>query len=90
MNSDAIKSNITRAAGIVLAWAAGRYHLSPDQVGAMMSDVGYVGSAAAFGYGVYQHFGMKKVPEAAVAVIPPVGANPTPPAGATVTGKVVG
>ena len=65
MNADEIKSSITRAAGIVLAWAAGRYHLSADQVGAITSDIGYIGSAAAFAYGLYSHWNMKKVPETA-------------------------
>lgn len=68
MNSDEVKSNITRAAGIGLAWAAGRYHLSSDSVGLVMSDVGYVGSAAAFIYGVVQHWNMKKVPETAKVI----------------------
>lgn len=95
MNADEIKSNTTRAASIVLAWAAGRYHLDPTQVGAMMSDVGYVGSVGAFFYGMYQHFGMKKVPEASVAVqVKGIESETSPGAGvavgAVVTGKVVG
>lgn len=65
MNSDEIKSSIARAAGIVLGWAAGRYHLDPTQVGAIMSDVGYLGAAAAFVYGLFNHWNMKKVPETA-------------------------
>lgn len=68
MNADEIKSNITHFAGIMLAWAAGRYHLSSDQVSAMMSDVGYIGAAAAFVYGMYAHWNMKKVVETAKVV----------------------
>lgn len=89
MSPDAIKSNITRAAGIGVGWLAGRYHLDPTQVGAMMSDAGYVGSVAAFAIGAYQHWGMKKVPETSVAIAAP-GVSGPPPVGATVTGKVVG
>jgi len=78
MNADQVKAGITHAAGIALAWAAGRYGLSPDQVGAMMSDVGYVGSIAAWSYGVYAHYGMKKVSSSATAIMtgdPPIAKN---------------
>jgi hypothetical protein len=64
MNSDEVKNAVTHVATAVLAWAAGRYHLSPDQVGAMMSDAGYVGTGLALAAGWYQHFRMKKVPDA--------------------------
>ena len=68
MNTDQVKAGITHAAGIALGWAAGRYGLSADQVGAMMSDVGYVGGIAAWLYGVYAHYGMKKVASDTTAV----------------------
>lgn len=95
MTPDALKSNITRAAGIALGWVAGRYHLDPTQVGAMMSDVGYLGTGAAFIYGAYQHWGMKKVPETSVAVqVRGIESETSPGSGvavgAVVTGKVVG
>lgn len=75
MNPDEVKNAATHVATAVLAWAAGRYHLSPDQVGAMMSDLGYVGTALALAAGWYQHFRMKKVP-----VAPPAPAAPKPSA----------
>lgn len=93
MTPDALKSNITRGAGMALAWAAGRYHLDPTQVGAMMSDAGYVGAVAGFVYGVVQHWGMKKVPENSTAIdVRPGNVVPAPgsPIVATVTGRVVG
>lgn len=90
MTPDALKSNITRAAGIALGWVAGRYHLDPSQVGAMMSDVGYVGTGAAFLYGAYQHWGMKKVPEASVAIAPATPGDAAAPVGTMAAGKVVG
>lgn len=93
MNSDSIKSSITRAAGIAVGWLAGRYHLDPTQVGAMMSDAGYVGSVAAFAVGAYQHWGMKKVPETSIAIAvaksDPVSVA-QPGDHVEVTGKVVG
>jgi hypothetical protein len=70
MNSDEVKNAVTHVAAAVLAWAAGRYHLSADQVGAMMSDAGYVGTVLAVAAGWYQHFRMKKVPDASPAAVP--------------------
>jgi len=65
MNQDAVKSNVTRFLVGALGYCAGRYHLSGDQVLAIASDGGTI---AAFLYGAYQHWGMKKVPAAAVIV----------------------
>jgi hypothetical protein len=62
MTQDAIKANVVRALTGLLGYAAGRYHLSTDQVGAVVSDIGYVGMAAAWCYGAFAHWGMKKVP----------------------------
>jgi hypothetical protein len=71
MTADELKSHVVRAGTGLLAYAAGRYHFSVDQVGAITSDIGYVGSAAAFLYGGYLHWGMKKVPDTAIVT----GAN---------------
>lgn len=68
MNGDELKSNITRGAGIALGWAAGRYHLSTDTIGLIMSDVSYAGAVVAFGYGLFSHWNMKKVPETAKVI----------------------
>lgn len=68
MNGDEAKAHFMTAAVGVLSWAAGRYHLSQDQVGAIMSDVGYAGAAIAFLVKVASHWNMKKVPEAARVV----------------------
>ena len=96
MITDATKSNVTRLLGMLLAWAAGRYHLSTDQVALIASDVSYVGAAAAFAYGMFEHWNMKKVPDNSTAlklpasvVVPPVGQsiNLTPAQGLA---KVVG
>jgi hypothetical protein len=65
MNQDAVKSNVTRFIVGALGYCAGRYHLSGDQVLAIASDGGTI---AAFLYGAYQHWGMKRVPETAVVV----------------------
>jgi len=92
MNSDQIKSAITHFAGIGLGWAAGRYHLSTDQVGAVMSDIGYAGAVAAWLAGVWQHKGMIKVP-AAAAIFLVIGAalafNASPASAADVSPPVV-
>lgn len=95
MNADETKSAVTRVAAPVLAWMAGRYHLDPSQVAAMMSDVGYVGTGLAVAVGFYQHWGMKKVPAASVAVeVKGIESETSPGSGvavgAVVTGKVVG
>lgn len=69
MNADEVKSNVTRLAIGGLGFLAGRYHLSGEQVAAIASDAGM---AAAFLFGVYQHWGMKKVPELSRVVGPPM------------------
>jgi hypothetical protein len=92
-NKDEFKSNFTHASGIALAWVAGRYHLSTDQVAMLSSDVGYIGMVVAFGYGMFAHWGMKKVPfnSQAVQGLPtaPVGAS-IPLAPLSGAAKVVG
>lgn len=68
MNSDEIKSHILKIIGYGAAWAAGRYHLSQDQVAMIMSDGGYVAAAVAFVGGVALHWNKKLVPENATVV----------------------
>jgi len=68
MNKDEVKSNVTRFLGIILAYAAGRYHFSQETIGLVTSDIGYVGAIAAFLYGPYDHWNMKKVAETAKVI----------------------
>jgi len=75
MNTDELKTHVMTLCATVLAWLAGRYHLSPDQTGAIMSDLSYLGTAAALVGGVWAHWNMKKVPEMA-RVVPPAVPNP--------------
>lgn len=67
MDTGNVKSHVTKMACIGLGWVSGRYHLSGDQVLAIAGDLG---SAAAFAYGVFAAWGMKKVPQTAVAIEP--------------------
>lgn len=67
MDAGNVKSHVTKAACIGLGWVSGRYHLSGDQVLAIAGDAG---SVAAFAYGVFAAWGMKKVPQTAIAIEP--------------------
>lgn len=78
MTPDELRSNIVRGAVGLLGYAAGRYHFSTETIGLITSDIGYAGSVAAFAYGGYLHWGMKKVAaDAIVSATRTVGANTT-------------
>lgn len=91
--NDSQKAAITHAAGIALGWLAARYSLSPAQYAAIASDLSYVGAAVAWCYGVYAHYGMKKVPVTSTAIHLPSGPldiGSVIPVGANAAVKVVG
>ena len=72
LNKDEVKSGIIRLGCVVTGWMAGRYHLSQETVGLMMSDIGYAGSIIAFALGTADHWNMKKVAETAKVVVTPL------------------
>jgi hypothetical protein len=88
---------VTKIVILLLGWVSGHY--LPPELGASLaayapSIAAGVGAAAAFAYGAYKAYGMKKVPVTATALALPI---PPPPVGSTVnltpmtgTVKVVG
>lgn len=86
MNPDEIKSLLIKIGVLVLTSIATKYHISGDTVTAVVTDLADV---AVLGYGIYDHWNEKKVPETAVVVQPAPGTPTTPPAGKTITGTVI-
>lgn len=60
MNTDALKSIAGKAALVLGTHLATRYHISGETISAVTADVATVAAGV---YGVYSHWGMKKVPE---------------------------
>ena len=60
MNSDEIKSLVVKILLVVFSSLAAKYHISGDTVTAVASDVADLG---VIGYGIYDHWNMKKVAE---------------------------
>ena len=65
MNSDEIKSLVVKILLVVFSSLAAKYHISGDTVTAVASDVADLG---VIGYGIYDHWNMKKVAETAKVV----------------------
>jgi uncharacterized membrane protein YebE (DUF533 family) len=71
MNSDEIKSLIVKVLIMVLTPIATKYGIDGD---AVASGAAAVASLAVLGYGIYDHWNMKKVPETAQVI--PVRPDP--------------
>lgn len=67
MNADALKSHLMSAAAMAVSWLAGRYHLSADQSGALLSDLGYLSMVVVAFCKIASHWNMRKVPAAIAA-----------------------
>jgi hypothetical protein len=65
MNADEIKSLAVKVALVIFSSLAAKYHISGDTVTAIASDVA---DLAVLGYGIYDHWNQKKVPETALVV----------------------
>lgn len=99
MNSDEIKSMVTRIIIVACSGLATKYGVDGNTLAAL---AGAIATLAAFGYGVWENRGKKKVPVEATAVVLPPEAkaqlpNGTPQKGDTInlaplsgTAKVVG
>ena len=65
MNSDEIKSLIVKVLLVILSPLAAKFHTDGNTVSAIVTDLADAGILI---YGVYSHWNMKKVPEAARVV----------------------
>ena len=72
MNSDEIQSAVTKLVIMALTGVATKYGIDGST---LMTMAAGVGAAAAFIYGVYQHWNMTKVPEKSMVTVPGASAS---------------
>lgn len=70
MNNDEIKSLVVKILLLAITPLATKYHIDGNTTMAIATDVA---DAAVVGFGIYDHWNMKKVPETAKVVAPDPG-----------------